>query len=150
MLNVQTTPLKGFFTVEPDSVHDMRGVTRPGFHPTDYAAFGLTGRFSSDTFFHGFQGSLRGLYILPSDRHVLLTLIRGDVTVVAADIRPNSRQFGRTHMVDLCDAQQRQLYISGGLAYGICVRGDQPIGTRNMQVFQMINRFKVCIGKIVI
>lgn len=124
MLNVQQAPLKGVFLIEPEATHDMRGMVRPGFHPTDYAAFGLTGRFTSDCFFRGFQGSLRGMYVLPEDRHLLLTLIRGDITIVAADIRPHSRQFGKTFMVDISDAQQQQVYLSGGLAYGICVRGE--------------------------
>ena len=124
MLNVQSTPLKGLFLIEPETSHDMRGMIRGGFHPTEYAAFGLTGRFASDKFFRGFQGSLRGLYILPDERHLLLTLVRGDVTIVAVDARPHSRQFGKVQMVDISDAQQKQIYLTGGLAYGICVRSE--------------------------
>jgi dTDP-4-dehydrorhamnose 3,5-epimerase len=124
MLNVQSTPLKGLFLIEPETVHDMRGLERGGFHPTQYAAFGLTGRFSSDKFFRGFQGSLRGLYILPEDRHLLLTLIRGDITIVAVETRPHSRQFGKVHIVDISDAQQKQIYLTGGMAYGLCVRSE--------------------------
>lgn len=124
MLHVQSTPLKGLFLIEAETTHDMRGLTRNGFHPTDYAAFGLTGRFASDKFFRGFQGCLRGLYILPEERHLLLTLIRGDITLVAVDVRPSSRQFGKMHMVDISDAQHHQVYLNGGLAYGLCVRGE--------------------------
>ncbi len=123
MLHVQSTPLKGMFLIESETTHDVRGMERNGFHPTEYAAFGLTGRFTSDRFFRGFQGCLRGLYILPEDRHLLLTLIRGDITVVAIDTRPTSRQFGKMHMVDVSDAQHHQIYLSGGLTYRLCVRG---------------------------
>ena len=124
MLNVQSTPLKGLYIIEPETQHDVRGCERNGFHPTEYAAFGLTGRFSSDKFIRGFQGCVRGLYILPTERHMLLTLIRGDLTIVAMDTRPQSRHFGKMHMVDVSDAHNHQVYISGGLTYGVCVRGE--------------------------
>jgi dTDP-4-dehydrorhamnose 3,5-epimerase len=124
MLNVQSTPLRGLYVIEPDPCHDLRGSERSGFHPTEYAAFGLTGRFSSDKFIRGFQGCLRGLYILPEGRNMLLTLIRGDITIVAVDTRPTSRQFGKMHMVDISDAHNHQIYIAGGLTYGVCVRGE--------------------------
>jgi dTDP-4-dehydrorhamnose 3,5-epimerase len=124
MLSVHATPLAGLFLIEPETTHDLRGLERPGFHPTQYAAFGLTGRFASDRYVRSFQGTLRGLYILPAEQHALLTLVRGDVTVVVVDMRPESKTFGTHQMIDLTEAQNRQIYISGGMAYGVCVRSD--------------------------
>jgi dTDP-4-dehydrorhamnose 3,5-epimerase len=124
MLSVQSTPLCGLYLIEPKTVHDARGVVRQIFHPTQYAAFGLTGRFRSDRLTRGFQGSLRGLYIVPEGETVMLTLVRGDVTLAVADLRPGSRTFGKVQMIDLNESRSHQVYISGGLAYGVCVRSD--------------------------
>lgn len=124
MLSVQSTPLNGLLLIEPEATHDVRGVERPAFHPTQYAAFGITTRFASDRYVRSFQGTLRGLYILPEDQHMLFNLIRGDVTLVIVDVRQNSKTFGQYQMIDLSEAQNRQVYIKGGLAYGYCVRGD--------------------------
>lgn len=124
MLSVQSTPINGLLLIEPECAHDVRGVERPGFHPTQYAAFGMTTRFASDRYVRSFQGSLRGLYILSEDQHMLFNVIRGDLTLVVVDVRQGSRTFGQHQMIDISEAQNRQVYIKGGLAYGYCVRGD--------------------------
>ena len=123
-LAVHSTPIAGLHLIEPEVAHDLRGVERSGFHPTQYAAFGMTGRFASDRYVRSFQGTLRGLYILPNDQHMLINLIRGDISLVVVDIRPDSRTFGQHQMIDISEAQNRQAYLSGGLAYGYCVRSD--------------------------
>ncbi len=124
MLNVHSTPLNGVYVIEPEQAHDQRGVERTGFHPTQYAAFGMTGRFASDRYVRSFQGTLRGLYILPADQHMMLNLIRGDVCLAVVDVRSGSRHFGKVQMIDINEAHNRQVYISGGMAYGYCVRSD--------------------------
>jgi len=124
MLSVQSTNLPGLLLIEPEAITDMRGQTRPGFHPTQYATFGMTGRFSSDRHVRSFQGALRGLYILPQDQNMLLTLVRGDICLVVVDMRQKSRHFGSYQLVDITEAQNRQVYIPGGMAYGYCVRSD--------------------------
>ncbi len=124
MLSVHNTPISGLLLIEPETSHDMRGVERPGFHPTQYAAFGIAGRFNSDRYVRSFQGTLRGMYILPEDQNMILTLTRGDISLVVADVRPGSRQFGTFQMIDINEAQNRQVYIKGGLAYGYVARGE--------------------------
>jgi dTDP-4-dehydrorhamnose 3,5-epimerase len=124
MLTVQSSPLSGVYVIEPEQAHDQRGVERTSFHPTQYAAFGMTGRFTSDRHVRSFQGTLRGLYILPADQHMMFNLIRGDVCLVIVDARENSRNFGKFQMIDINDAHNRQVYIPGGMAYGYCVRSD--------------------------
>lgn len=124
MLSVQPTSLGGLYLIDPQSTHDARGVVRHAFHPTQYAAFGLTGRFLSDRLTRGFQGSLRGLYIIPEGQSLLLTLVRGDVTLAVVDTRIGSKTFGKTEMIELSESRNPQIYLSGGLAYGICVRSD--------------------------
>lgn len=124
MLSVHNTPINGLHLIEPETTHDGRGLERAGFHPTQYAAFGMTGKFASDRYVRSLQGTLRGLYILPADQHLMISLIRGDICLAVVDIREKSRQFGTVHMIDINDAQNRQVYISGGLAYGYCVRSD--------------------------
>lgn len=124
MLSVQNTPIPGLMLIEPETTHDMRGVERPGFHPTQYASFGIAGRFASDRYVRSFQGTLRGLYVLPQDQNMLLTLTRGDVCMVVVDMRADSRQFGTFQMIDISEAQNRQVYVAGGLAYGYVTRSD--------------------------
>lgn len=124
MLSVQSTSLGGLYLIEPEAVHDARGVVRQTFHPTQYAAFGLTGRFHSDRLTRGFQGSLRGLYIVPENETVMFTLVRGDVTLAVADVRAGSKTFGKIQMIELSEGYSPQVYLTAGLAYGICVRSD--------------------------
>lgn len=124
MLSVQNTPISGLHLILPETGHDARGMERAGFHPTQYAAFGMTGKFASDRYVRSLQGTLRGLYLLPEDQHMMLSLIRGDICLVVVDLRAKSRQFGMVQMIDINDAQNRQVYISGGLAYGYCARSD--------------------------
>lgn len=124
MLSVQNTPISGLYLIEPETAHDMRGTTRPGFHPTQYAAFGITGNFASDRYVRSFHGSLRGLYILPEGQNMLLTLTRGDICLVVADVRGDSRTYGQHQMIDISEAQNRQVYIKSGLAYGYVARAD--------------------------
>lgn len=124
MMNVHTSPFDGLVLIEPVALHDARGMERGGFHPTQYAAFGLTGRFTSDRYIRSFQGTLRGLYVLPNDQCLLFTLTRGDVTLAVVDTREGSKTFGQTHMIDLGESNNRQVYIPGGMAYGVCVRSD--------------------------
>ncbi len=123
-MNIQPTPFDGLVLIEPVASHDVRGMERTGFHPTQYAAFGLTGRFASDRYIRSFQGSIRGLYILPHDQCLLFTLVRGDACVAVVDTRQGSKTFGRVHMIDLNESNNRQIYIPGGMAYGVCVRSD--------------------------
>lgn len=124
MLSVQTTPLSGLLLIEPEASHDLRGLERPGFHPTQYAAFGMTGKFAADRYVRSVQGTLRGMYVLPEDQHMMLNLVRGDICLVVVDTRAKSRTFGKFQMIDITEAQNRQVYISGGMAYGYCVRSD--------------------------
>jgi dTDP-4-dehydrorhamnose 3,5-epimerase len=124
MLSVQSAQLSGVFLIEPETVHDLRGTERNAFHPTQYAAFGMTSRFAADRHVRSFQGTLRGLYVLPTDQCLLFNLIRGDVCLAVVDTRPESRQFGQFQLIDIHDGQNRQVYISGGMAYGYCVRSD--------------------------
>lgn len=123
-LNVQNTTIPGLYLIEPETTHDLRGVERPGFHPTKYAAFGITGNFASDRYVRSFQGSLRGLYVLPEGQNMLLTVTRGDIALVVADVRGDSRKFGTYEIIDISEAQNRQIYIKGGLAYGYVARAD--------------------------
>lgn len=122
MLNVETTKLPGLLVIEPETANDACGQVRPGFHPTQYAAFGMTGRFSSDRFVKSFQGSLRGLYTIPTGQNILLTVVRGDMCLVVVDLRANSRHFGSHQVIEITEAQNRQIYISGGMAYGYIAR----------------------------
>ncbi len=124
MLSVQPTTIQGLLIIEPQASYDVRGLDRLVFHPTEYAAFGITGKFASDRHVRSFQGALRGLYLLPEDQHMLFNIIRGDVCLVVVDVRVGSRQFGKIQKIDITEAQNRQVYIPGGLAYGYCVTSD--------------------------
>jgi dTDP-4-dehydrorhamnose 3,5-epimerase len=124
MMTVQPASLSGLYVIDPETAHDARGVVRGGFHPTQYAAFGLTGRFVSDRLMRGFQGSLRGLYIIPEGQSILITPVRGDMVLAVVDTRANSKTFGKIEMIDISESHSPQIYLSAGLAYGVCVRSE--------------------------
>lgn len=128
MLTVQTMTLPGLRLIEQDADPARGGVaSHTGYHPTQYAAFGITGGFASDRFLHGVQASLRGLYVVPDEQAMLLTPVQGELFIAVADVRPKSRRFGCVEIIELSHTSPRQIYIGAGLAFGVCTMSESAI-----------------------
>lgn len=127
-MNVTETPLPGVLIVEPRVFRDDRGYFLETWNQERYGAGGLPARFVQDNLSHSRKGVLRGLhYQHPNGQGKLVSVVRGEVFDVAADIRPDSPTFGRWFGVTLSDADHRALYIPPGYAHGFVVLSDEAL-----------------------
>ena len=75
------------------------------------------------------QGFLRGLHYQkhPKAQGKLLTVLRGEIFDVAADIRKGSPTYGQWVGLTLSADNFRMLYIPVGFAHGFCVLSDEAV-----------------------
>lgn len=93
-----------------------------------YAELGVPHRFVQDNLSSSTRGVLRGLhYQHPNAQGKLVSVARGEVFDVAADIRPDSPSFGQWVGVHLSSDNHRSLYIPPGYAHGFVVLSDEAI-----------------------
>src|SRR5439155_23356166 len=116
------TGLPGLILIEPPCVSDARGYFFESFREDRYCEAGITDRFVQDNVSRSAQGILRGLhYQIKRPQAQLVTVLRGRIFDVAADLRSSSPTFGRWFGVELDDGGSRQLYMAPGFAHGFCV-----------------------------
>lgn len=121
-MKVTATELPGVLIVEPQVFGDARGFFLETFQAERYRAAGIDLPFVQDNHSRSTRGVLRGLHFQrrrPQGK--LVSVSRGAIYDVAADIDPASPTFGRCVGVELSDANHRQLWIPPGYAHGFCV-----------------------------
>ncbi len=121
-MKVTETALSGVLMIEPRVFPDDRGFFLETWSQENYRALGIDLPFVQDNQSRSTRGVLRGLHyqtIQPQGK--LVSVSRGAVFDVAADINPNSSTFGQYVGVELSDDNHRQLYIPPGYAHGFCV-----------------------------
>ena len=96
------------------------------YNYNDYKAAGIDMEFVRDNQSSSRKGVLRGLHFqinYPQDK--LVRVIRGEVFVVAVDLRPGSATYGKWFGVELTEVNKKQFYISEGFAHGFLVLSDE-------------------------
>ncbi len=123
LMRCQAMRLPGVLLLEPDVYRDSRGFFLECYNRTRYADLpGLDLAFVQDNHSQSRRGVLRGLHL--QRRHPqgkLVSVVRGAVWDVAADIDPASPTFGEWVGVELTGVNHRQLYVPPGYAHGFCV-----------------------------
>lgn len=121
-LDVHNTALDGVLLIRPAPQTDLRGQTSTTFSAPSYAAFGLPTRFVADKFTRAYQGSLYGIYrTTDATMSQLFTVLRGDVFMVAVDLRPRRQTFGKAISFILNDRQTSQVAFPPGIAWGYAI-----------------------------
>ena len=121
-LDVRSTALDGVLLINPTPQTDLRGQSTTFFSAPHYAAFGLPTRFVADCFTRAFQGSLYGLYhAADTDMAQIFTVQRGEVFMVAVDLRPRRQTFGQAISFVLNDRQTSQVALAPGMAWGYAI-----------------------------
>lgn len=121
-MNVTETPLPGVLVVEPQVFRDERGFFRVLFSDDRFRSQGLPTAFPQDNHSRSSRGVLRGLhYQLEHPQGKLVTVVRGRIFDVAADIRTGSPTFGKWFGIELDEDRPRALWVPGGFAHGFCV-----------------------------
>ncbi len=122
---INSTPLQGLFTIEPQLYCDERGFFLETFQINHYQQAGILDDFVQDNQSRSMKGVLRGLHFqLNRPQAQILTVIRGRIFDVAVDLRINSSTFGSWFGIELSDSGLRQIYMAPGFAHGFCVLSD--------------------------
>ncbi|MGD8574264.1 MAG: dTDP-4-dehydrorhamnose 3,5-epimerase [Gammaproteobacteria bacterium] len=125
-MRVTELELPGVKLLEPDLHRDDRGWFRETWRRDRYAELGVAEDFVQDNHSRSRQGVLRGLHF--QRRHPqgkLLTVLRGRIYDVVAEIRPQSPCHRRWVAVELDDETGAQLYVPPGYAHGFVVLSEQ-------------------------
>jgi dTDP-4-dehydrorhamnose 3,5-epimerase len=109
--------------VEPSIYHDERGFFMETYKYSEFAAFGIDGRFVQDNHSKSARGVLRGLHYQrnPMAQGKLIQVIEGEIFDAAVDIRKGSPTYGRWIGLALSAEDKQMIYIPVGFAHGFCV-----------------------------
>ena len=123
--------IEGVYVIEPTVFDDARGYFFEAWKQAEFNEHVGKVDFIQDNESKSSYGVLRGLHYQKGDtsQAKLVRVIKGRVLDVAVDIRKSSPTFGKHIMVELSDANKRQLFIPRGMAHGFLVMSDEAIFT---------------------
>lgn len=125
------TEVEGVFVIEPRVLYDDRGYFMEAWKQAEfYERIGSVG-FIQENESKSSYGILRGLHYQkgPASQAKLVRVIKGKVIDVAVDLRKSSPTFSRYVMVELSEANKRQLFIPRGFAHGFLVLSEEAVFT---------------------
>ena len=125
------TDIEGVLIVEPKVFDDQRGYFFEAWKKEEFQSHTGPVDFVQDNESKSSFGVLRGLHYQKGDasQAKLVRVIKGRVLDVAVDLRRDSSTFGHHVMVELSDANKRQLFIPRGFAHGFLVLSEEAIFT---------------------
>ena len=125
-MNVIDTALHGVKIIEPKVFGDVRGFFKETFSAKRYRDMaGIELAFVQDNHSSSCKGVLRGLnFQKTKPQGKLVSVVRGAVYDVAADINPTSPTYGQYVGVELSEDNHRQLWVPPGYAHGFVVLTD--------------------------
>ena len=123
--------IEGVYVIEPNVFEDARGYFFEAWKQAEFNEHVGKVDFIQDNESKSSYGVLRGLHYQKGNtsQAKLVRVIKGKVLDVAVDIRKSSPTFGKHIMVELSDANKRQLFIPRGMAHGFLVLSDEAIFT---------------------
>ena len=123
--------IEGVYVIEPTVFDDARGYFFEAWKQAEFNEHVGKVDFIQDNESKSSYGVLRGLHYQKGEtsQAKLVRVIKGKVLDVAVDIRKSSPTFGKHIMVELSDANKRQLFIPRGMAHGFLVLSDEAIFT---------------------
>lgn len=126
-MKVIDTALSGVKIIEPKVFGDARGFFMETFSAQRYCdEAGIELAFVQDNHSRSRKGVLRGLHFQKTKpQGKLVSVVRGAVYDVAADINPASPTYGQYVGVELSEDNHRQLWVPPGYAHGFCVISDE-------------------------
>lgn len=126
-MKVINTSLVGVKIIEPKIFGDHRGFFKETFSVERYAQeVGISLPFVQDNHSRSRKGVLRGLHFQKTKpQGKLVSVTRGSVFDVVADINPASSTYGQYVGVELTEGNHRQLWVPPGYAHGFVVLSDE-------------------------
>jgi len=126
-MNVIDTALDGVKIIEPKVFGDVRGFFKETFSTQRYLDVAdIEFAFVQDNHSRSRKGVLRGLHFQKNKpQGKLVSVVRGAVYDVAADINPASPTYSQYVGVELSEDNHRQLWVPPGYAHGFLVLTDE-------------------------
>jgi dTDP-4-dehydrorhamnose 3,5-epimerase len=116
------TEIPDVVLVEVDTYPDDRGFFRETYKESAYAEAGFPWTFVQANFSRSRKDVIRGLHFQyePAGIGKLVSVTRGRILDVAADIRPDSPTYRRWVGAELSGENGSMLYVPPGFAHGFC------------------------------
>jgi dTDP-4-dehydrorhamnose 3,5-epimerase len=128
-ISAHPTALPDILIVEPESIEDDRGFFSEVYRMDqfgEYADLGLPSQFVQLNHSRSVRAVTRGLHFQwdpPMGK--LMRVSRGEVFLVAVDIRPGSPTLGQYESIIASDRNKLQLWAPASFARGFCVLSDE-------------------------
>lgn len=113
--------------IKPQVFGDNRGFFIETYKKSDFINNGINVDFNQDNHSKSSAHVLRGLHYQakPYAQAKLVRCVRGRISDVAVDIRPDSKTFGQYVKVVLSEENKQMLFIPEGFAHGFVVLSDE-------------------------
>jgi len=129
-MKVVETGLPGCVVIDPAVWGDARGFFYEAWNAERFGALGLPTKFVQSNVSSSSRGVLRGLhYQWPNPQGKLVSVLEGEVSDVAVDIRRGSPDFGRWTAVVLSADNKRHFWIPEGFAHGFVTLSERALFT---------------------
>lgn len=121
---ITTTELEGVLVISRPTFPDDRGFFRESFRKADLETrFGQPIEFVQANHSRSVKNTLRGIHIAPW--HKLISVIKGEVQVVIADTRPDSKTFGKYFSTVIGDSNRSSILVPAGCGNSFAVLSDE-------------------------
>ena len=110
----------------PDVYTDDRGFFKETYNLKRYRDAGVMDTFVQDSVSLSSKRVIRGLHY-DVEMSKLVTVLRGEIWDVIADVRSGSPTFGRWQGFELSEDNHRQLYVPAGFAHGFLALTDDVV-----------------------
>lgn len=128
-LEIIETPIDGLIIIKPKVFWDNRGYFLEFHTVNGWKQNGLEYTFIQDNKSYSKFGVLRGLHFQkpPYAQSKLISVFKGEILDVVADIRSASPTFGKTYSIALSEESNTQLLVPKGMAHGFLVLSKEAV-----------------------
>lgn len=137
-MNIQQTPLKGAFVIEPVMLEDERGFFARSWCQKEFAQHGFNPDLvQCNISFNRRRGTLRGMHFQrpPHAETKLVRCTTGSIFDVIVDLRVDSPTYLQWFAVELSASNRRMLYVPEQFAHGFQTLTDDA------EVFYQMSQF---------
>lgn len=130
MLQIEKTPLKDCFIVQPRVFNDERGAFFESFNAALFKEkSGIDVNFVQDNQSVSSYGVLRGLHFQKGTmaQAKLVRVVKGKVLDIVVDLRKDSDTFGKQFSIILDGIDNKQLFVPRGFAHGFITISEEAI-----------------------
>ena len=125
-MTIEETGFENLFVIKQTLFTDSRGGFFKPFNYNDFKSYNLNANFKECFFTTSNKNAIRGMHYQSGEyaHDKLVFLIQGEILDVVLDLRPHSKNFGKSFSIKLSVGSNQCLYIGKGLAHGFMALTD--------------------------